>query len=189
MREKKDHKKVKKVIAVIGTMSSGKGVFSKYLTKKYGFQHITMSNILRGIAESKGIKPTRKNLEKLQTKLRANNKAFLVDEVVKKIEQSKKKKFVIDGARHPIQVAKLKKMFNAKVIFVDANPEIRFERMKKRARPGDPTTLAEFKRLEVKENKIFNFNKTKKYADFKIINDGSEKELYKKVDKLIEKLN
>jgi hypothetical protein len=35
-----------------------------------------------------------------------------------------------------------------KLILVDANPKIRFERLKSRNRPGDPKTLEEFKKQE-----------------------------------------
>ncbi len=187
-KNNKQKQQTKKVIVVIGTIGSGKSLASKYIARRFGFKHITMSNILRGIAKTRGIKPTRQNLEKLQAKLHKKDKYFLIDRVIEKIMKSSKQKFVVDGARHPEQVEKPKKLLNAFVLLIDADPKIRFERIKARKRRGDPKTFDEFLQLEQKENKIFRFNKTKKYADAILLNNSTKQSLFKQIDKIMKKL-
>jgi len=48
--------------------------------------------------------------------------------------------------------------------------------------------LKDFIKIEKQENKIFHFDITKKYADFKIINAGSKKQIYSKIEKILKKI-
>jgi dephospho-CoA kinase len=176
---------MKKVIGILGTIGSGKGTIANFL-KNFGYKKINMGNLVRAEAKKRKIKPTRENLHNLQLKLRKNNPYYFIDKVIAKIEKSKHKRWVVDGLRNPEDAEKLKKIFKAKIIFVDAPVKLRWERVKKRRRGGEAKiSLKKFIEIEKKENKMFKFNLTKKYADFKIVNDSTKEELYRKVMKII----
>jgi dephospho-CoA kinase len=176
---------MKKVIGILGTIGSGKGTIANFL-KNFGYKKINMGNLVRAEARKRKIKPTRENLQNLQLKLRKNNPYYFIDKVIAKIEKSKQERWVVDGLRNPEDVKKLKKIFKAKIIFVDAPVKLRWERVKKRRRGEEAKiSLKKFIEIEKKENKMFKFNLTKKYADFKIVNDSTKEELYRKVMRII----
>ena len=177
------------VIGIIGTIASGKGTIAKYLVKKHGFKHIVMGNLVRAIARKKGIKPTRENLHNLQAKYRAKDPAYFIKKAIAKINMQKHQKWVVDGLRNPEDARELKKVFDAKIIFVDAPVKLRWERARKRRRGKEAKeSLKDFIKIEKQENKIFHFDITKKYADFKIINAGSKKQIYSKIEKILKKI-
>jgi len=176
---------MKKVIGVLGTIGSGKGTIADFL-KNYGYKKINMGNLVRAEARKRKIKSTRENLHNLQLRLRKNNPYYFINKVIEKINKSKYDKWVVDGLRNPEDAKMLKKVFNAKIIFVDAPVELRWERIRKRRRGKEAKiSLKDFIRVEKEENKIFKFNITKRYADIKIINDSTKEELYEKIKKIL----
>jgi len=59
---------------------------------------------------------------------------------------------VIDSIRNPAEVAVLRELPGFVLLGIRAPVELRFSRSLRRARPGDPITLEEFKAREVQEN-------------------------------------
>lgn len=176
-------------IGVIGTISSGKGTVAHYISQKYGLKHIIMSDFLRKVLRKRGIAINRESLRHWQSYIRRKYcKGNLSICTLEDIQKQNLKRVVIDGIRRPKQAKLLKKKLNIKIIFVDAPLEIRFRRAKLRQRRGYVRTFEEFKKQDKKEIKIFKMNKTKKYADFKIINDKGKKDTYKKVDKVMKRI-
>lgn len=170
----------------MGTIGSGKSIITNFLVKNYKFKSIIMGNLVRAEARKRGIIANRENLHNLQAKLRKKNKYYFINKVIDKINKSKQDRWVIDGLRNPEDAILIKKKFNAKIIFVDAPPILRWKRIIKRGRSYEKNiTFKDFLKKEKKEDKIFNFNITKKYADYKIINDSTKKELYKKIKEII----
>ena len=176
---------MKKVVGIVGTIGSGKGTIANFL-KRYGYGWINMGNLVRAEAKKRKIKITRKNLHNLQLRLRKNNPYYFIDKVVEKIKKSKKEKWVVDGLRNPEDAKRLKEVFRALIIFVDAPIEIRWKRIRKRGRGKErKISLEDFIKIEKEENRIFRFDITKRYADVKIINDSTKEELYRKVKNII----
>lgn len=185
-KKEKKEKIEKAVLGLIGTIASGKGTVARYLVEKYGFKRIIMGNLVRALARKLKLKPTRENLHNLQAKYRARYPHYFINKVIEKIKSSKWERWVVDGIRHPDQAELLKKTFNAKLIFIDAPVVLRWKRAKKRHRQKEAKeNLKEFIKVEKKEEKVFNFNKTKKFADFKVINNKDKKELFKKIEKIL----
>jgi len=176
------------VLGLLGTIGSGKGTAAKFLKKKYKFKIISMGNILRALARKLKIPVNRKNLQILQKKYRKKYGGdYFVNLAWQKINASKDKKWVIDGIRNPDD-ASVSRRNKAILIFIDANPKIRFERMKKRRRKGFSKTLEEFKKEEQREWRLLNFNKALKYTQYKIDNSKSQKDLYLQIDRLMKKI-
>lgn len=173
------------IIGLTGTISAGKSTVANILIKK-GFEHHTYSDILRLEAKKRNIEPTRKNLQELGNKIKEESKNFgILSKLI--IENSKSKDIIADGIRTVDEIIELKKHPNSIVIAIDAPQKIRYARLKKRNRLGDPLSFEEFKKIDDHENKGLTkgqeIDKCIEKADFIINNskelDGLEKELNK----------
>ena len=177
------------ILGLTGTMASGKGEMVNYLKTK-GFVYYMYSGILRDIAKQRGIEPTRANLQKLgvDIKRESRNLGILSKEILKEIKTGKA---VVDGIRNVDEIKELKKRKNTFIIGVTAPQRLRYKRIRKRNREGDPKTFAEFKMLDDLENrgktKGQEINNCIKMADFIINNDGSLEELKKNIDDILSK--
>ena len=177
------------IIGITGTFASGKDTIADYLEEK-GFEHFSLSDELREIAKEKGIDPTRDNLRELGN---ASRDEFGPDYLPKRVlQRAKSDKVLISSIRQPAEIEFLKKQEDFILIGVDAPIEMRFERLKKRNRPGDPRTLEGLKEKEEKEMQSKGKNCQKLHqcmqmADFTIANDGNYQELYKEVDRVLSK--
>ena len=177
------------IISVIGTIGSGKDTVAKFFMKHYKFKKITMSDFLRQIEKHRKLKPTRANLRKLQYEIRQRyGEDILMDMLLSEIVERNLKNVVVAGLRTPQQIDFAKKKLNSKIMFVDAKPETRFVRLKKRARQGDPLDYEKFLHEDSVENAMFNLNIGKKKADFFLDNSKDQKFLEKQLKKIAKKL-
>jgi dephospho-CoA kinase len=180
---------MKQNLGIFGPAGGGKGIAAKYIAKKAHYRIINMGNIVRALARKERIKPTRDNLEKLQAKYsKIYHQDFVIEHALEKALKSRKP-VILDGIRKPVQARLAKEKLNAKLILVTANPELRFERMRKRRRTGFAKTLQEFKRSEAKEGKVFNLKKTFSMADYKIDNSNGMTLFMREIDRLIKRIN
>jgi dephospho-CoA kinase len=179
------------IIALTGTIASGKGEVADYLKKK-NFQYFMYSDVLRDIAKHKGISATRANLHKIGKEIKEKMKdpGYLSKRLLKKIT---KKKAIVDGVRNVGEIEELKKKKDVHVIGVTAPQRERFARLLKRGREGDPSTFAEFKRIDNIENrgktKGQQINACLDAADFHIYNNKTIKQLHKEIDAILEKIS
>ena len=168
-------------------MASGKGTVAEYLKEK-GFEGYVFSDVIKEEARNRGLELTRKNLQKVGDLLRieSNNEGVLAKKLLEKIKTDKA---FVDGARNADEILELRKRDDFKLIAVDASQKIRYERLKTRNRPGDPETFGEFKKSDDLENKKLGggqeINKCMDLADYKIDNNGTQKKLLEKVDKIL----
>jgi dephospho-CoA kinase len=175
------------IIGLTGTMGSGKGEIVKYLKVK-GFEHYVYSDILKEIARQRKIEPTRINLQKLGTQIKkeTGSPGILSKKLLKKIKTDKA---VVDGIRNADEITELKKAKDVIIIGVTAPQKLRYKRIRKRHRPGDPLTWNEFKKIDNLENrgktKGQETNKCLKMADRVIINDKSLEKLKENLDKAL----
>ena len=176
-----------RVICVAGLIGSGKDTVSEHIAKKYGYLIIDYAGILREICKREGIEITRDNLQNLRLKY---GNTFLAEEAVKRVKESKEKKFILTPIRRSEDfLIPKRELKNAVLILIESSPEARFSRLRDRGRENDPKDFREFQRQEEREFSIYDFDKTFSYADYKIGNNGKKEELYKQVDKIMEKIS
>ncbi|MDR0956491.1 MAG: AAA family ATPase [Endomicrobium sp.] len=165
------------IIGLTGSYCSGKDTIAEYIVRKHEYKHFSLSDVIREIMKEKNIEPTRKNLIKFGTKLREENgNGVLAKKVLDKMDLNRK--YCITSIRHSDEIKELGKKRNFILINVDAPRSIRFERMQKRQRIGDPKTLEKFIELEEKESQskgsCQQLKKTADLADITFINNSTD---------------
>lgn len=178
-----ENKKI--IIGLVGEKLAGKDTISEYLVKKYRAGHFRFAHILDAILEDLDLPISRKNEIDLGLSLR---KIFgphvLVEALGHRVEKSWESNVVINGIR--MDELDVVKSWGAKIIYVTAPSELRFERYKNRHQKEDDGVMdfEGFKKQETgpTEQAIPELGGK---ADFRIDNIGSLDELYKKVDEIM----
>jgi dCMP deaminase len=136
-------------IGVAGRNAAGKTHVVEYLEAR-SFHRVSLSDVIRGDLRAQGLEPTRENMIRRGRELReAHGPAVLARRVLEQLPPGRN--CVIDSIRHPAEVESLRAAGDFKLIWIEAPVEVRFERSKRRARPGDAPNLAEFEALEARE--------------------------------------
>ncbi|MFN3909943.1 MAG: AAA family ATPase [Candidatus Anstonellaceae archaeon] len=175
-------------IGIGGKNCAGKDTAALYLIKK-GFEYYSLSEVLREILIEKKIPLNRKNLILYANKLRQENgPSFLAKKVVERINN--KKNGVIVSIRNLAEVNELRKLPDFYLLIIDSDPKTRYKRMIERNREGDPKTFEDFLRFERLEEANSEtgqqLKEVLKAGDFKIENNSTKEELYKKIEQILE---
>ena len=180
------------VIGLTGSYCSGKDTVAEYIVQSHGFTHYSLSDVIREAMVKEGVETTRENLILFGTNLRSKNgNGILAKMVLEKMSASGS--YCITSIRHPDEVRELKNRKDFVLVNTDAPQSVRFARMQKRKRPGDPETLEKFIELEKKESQSEGSGqqllKTAALADITFINDFNDLESLKsKVDAMLKSL-
>ena len=177
------------ILGVSGLNASGKGEVVAFLTQRSFYAH-SLSDVIRGVLEQKGIPETRERMIETGTALRAaEGPAALAQRLIGRLHSDRN--YVIDSIRHPAEVAALRAAGQRfRLLWVDADEARRFERMRARARSGDPATLDELRRLEGRElgsadPAAQQLLAVKALADDTLRNDGTLAELHDQLGRLL----
>ena len=179
------------IIGLTGRNAAGKGAVADYLTRK-GYRFYSLSDILRAELEKEGRETTRENLIQKGRELRkSHGEGYLAKRTLALLQPDQNS--VVDSFRHPLEVEVFRAAPDFHLVSVEADPAVRFERIHKRSRPGDPKTLEEFQRLEEREAQSAQsegqqLTPTASLADSTIHNNGGLAELEKSIGKLISQL-
>ena len=178
------------IIGISGTNGSGKDTAAHILSRQLNYQFISIGDILRNQLINDNIEPIRKNTRKLSSKLEHQfGGSIMIDRALELFKQTSYEGMVISSIRNIDEAKRIKKL-GGKILWVDAEISIRYQRIqdnKFRNRQDDDLTFDEFKRQENEEmtfsitNNNLNTQLVKKLADFTIINDSGLLELEKKL--------
>lgn len=174
------------LIGLTGRNAGGKGEVAKYLEKK-SFAYFSLSDVIREEIRKRGHTLSRELLIQVGNELRVRSgPAVLAQRILEQIEDDRH--YVIDSIRNPAEVEALRKAKNFKLVRVDAPLDVRFDRIKLRARESDPITMETFVELENREaegnENSQNLRQVEETADYTIVNDGSLDQLYARIDQL-----
>ncbi len=182
----------KMIIGIIGEQASGKGMAADIIRKKYGGSRLTVSNLLRRTLDSLYLKPSRDNLINMALILKKGfGNDILMKAMIKEVEIEDADLVIVDGFRMPGDPDIFRESFGEvfHLIYVTADQKIRYQRSVGRGEKAGESeaTFKEFKSKEVlaTEAKIAEVAKD---ADYKIINNGTEKELEKQIIKIMKDL-
>lgn len=176
------------ILGLIGEQGSGKGTVAEYLVKKHKAKSFRLSKILDDILQRLYIPNERKNQIALVTALRsAFGEALLAPVLAHDISAEKKKVSVVDGLRMPKELEVFEKIPGFYLIYITAPIKQRYEQVIHRGEKAneESLTFAEFKRTEQKAVTEIHIRNMALRADFKMVNDGTKKDLYRKVDEVL----
>jgi dephospho-CoA kinase len=170
-----------KIIGISGTNGSGKDSLGLILAERYGFMFISVADFLREEAKKRGLAIERENLRKISAEWRRKyGLGVLVDMAVEQYKKSgsKYKGLIVSPMRNPGEAQHIKDL-GGTLIWLDADPKIRYHRIFKRQRSAeDHKTLEQFLAEEQAEMHsggdaaTLNISEVKAKADISIINNA-----------------
>ena len=176
------------IIGLTGKNASGKGEVARFLQDK-GFYYYSLSDVLREELKKRDQESTRDNLIRIGRELRSKNgDGCLAERILARTESDKN--YVVDSFRHPSEIAVFRANPRYRLLLVEADPAVRFERIRSRDRESDPTTLEEFVRLEDEELASSaaggqQLGLSAEEADATVLNNSSIEELRETTGKIV----
>ena len=154
--------------------------------EKYAANHFRFTHILDEILDELNLPISRKNEIDLGLGLRKIFGEHVLVNALEKRAHEASQTIVINGIR--MDEMEIIKGWGAKIIYVTAPPETRFERYQNRKEKTDDAVM-NFQEFKEQENGTeLHIPELGKQADYKIENTGSLDDLYKKVEDIIKKL-
>ncbi|MBM3435296.1 MAG: hypothetical protein FJY07_03645 [Bacteroidetes bacterium] len=181
------------LLGITGTLGSGKGAVVEYLVREKGFAHFSVREFLLEEIRKRGLAENRDSMRVVANELREKNSpSFITDRLFEQVLK-KGKNAVIESIRAPGEVESLRRKGNFYLLATDAEPQVRFQRIRKRNSETDQVgyeTFIENERREMTSSDPNNQNlqKCRDMADFVLVNNGSVNELFRKVEEVFEKI-
>jgi dephospho-CoA kinase len=170
-------------------MAAGKGACCQYLADRYGARSHRFSAILRDILDRVRLPHTRENLQLASSTLR---QAFGDDLMAKAIAQDvaadRGRLATVDGIRRWLDIKHLLPINGFHLIAVTAKERTRFNRLKRRKENPDDAkkTFRDFVRDGNQEAEL-QISRVVSRAEFKVDNNGTLEELYRQLDRIVNK--
>ena len=176
------------IIGVTGTIGAGKGQVVRYLKQK-GFDHFSVRDYLIQEIKNRGMIVNRDSMVLVANDIREKNSPSFIVEELYEIAKQFGKDCVIESIRTPGELALIKQKGGI-IISIDSDPRLRYSRILSRNSETDNISFEEFLENEKREMISIspyqqNLSKCIELSDFKFTNDGSIKELYEKVEGII----
>jgi dCMP deaminase len=180
------------ILGVSGTNGAGKGEVIDFLRAR-SFFALSLSDVLRDELAARGQEESRERMIAIGNELRSQlGHGALAEKLRPKLAPDRN--WAIDSIRHPAEVAALRAHAGRsvfKLIWVDADPKLRFERLRSRGRSGDPDSLAKLLEQEGRErggqgDSAQQLDAVRDLADFRLTNEGSLPALHAEVQKILE---
>lgn len=179
------------IIGITGTAGSGKGTVVEYLQVKYGFKHYSARGFIVEELDRRDLEHTRDNMRVVANELRATHGASFVAENLYDRAMSAGGNAVMESLRAVGEVTALRAKPGKFYLWAtDADPKVRYERIKARKSSTDFISFEEFMVQEQKEMADtseggMQIGQCIAMADAKFINEGSIKDLQAEIDAAI----
>ena len=180
------------IIGITGTIGSGKDTLMELLKNEYGFKHYSVRAYLTERLEEEGIEINRTAMTNLANALREeNHPAYIIEQLFLKAKKEGGNA-VIESIRTPGEVDFLKEHSDFYLFAVDADPNLRYERVQERKsateRVDFNTFMAEEQReMSNDEPHMQNIAACVRLATHRFRNNASIDMFYKRVRKALEK--
>ena len=182
------------IIGITGTPGAGKGTIVEYFIREKGFAHYSVRAYLLHLIREKGLPENRDSMFNLANQLRAiHGPSYVTDQLYEQAVLAGKD-CIIESIRTPGEVESLRTKGLFFLLAVDADPEVRYQRIILRQTETDNVSRKTFFENEEREistndpNKQ-NLRKCISMADYILMNNGTKEELADQLEEVLEKIN
>lgn len=178
------------VVVILGLQGAGKDAALDYLVSEHGFAKASASDYLRKEAKKMGFPLDYDVLKDVGDIIRAREgKGAAVRNTVRRLVEKGKTRIAVGSLRHLEEYKELKQDYKTVMIAVDANYELRMQRVFERNREGDPKTSEEFRRRDlIDKHEVFDLDELFKLVDATIENTRTLEEYYRNISEGLQKL-
>lgn len=178
------------ILGLVGQAGCGKGTMADLLVKEYGAAYFRFSNILGDVLKRLSLEKTRDNLIKISGALRQTFGEDILSYVLEKDAiLAPEEVIVVDGIRRAEDITAMEPSPYFKLIAIDANPKLRFERMKKRGEKAGEAdmTWEQFLAEEQRETEV-TIPMVMARAAVTVSNDGTREAFEQRIRALMKEL-
>ncbi len=182
------------IIGITGTLGAGKGTIVDYLVQEKGFVHFSVRGFLIEEITQQGLEANRDSMVLVANKLRADHSpSYIIDQLYERAIITGKN-CIIESIRTPGEVQSLREKGNFVLFAVDADPELRYQRIVLRNSETDNISYDIFLQNEQREmisddpNKQ-NLRRCIQEADYILTNNTSIAALIQQVSVILDQLN
>jgi dephospho-CoA kinase len=179
------------IIGVAGSFGSGKGTVVEYL-QTLGFKHYSASTFITEEVERRGLPLDRDSMTVVANELRKEHGPSYIIETLCKRAHDEGGNSVIESLRATAEVQLIKEL-GGKVVGVDADPYIRYERAHTRGSEKDHVSYEKFLAQEKAETNPDDPTKQNIFgaledSDIRIENNGTLSELHAQIDSVLKEI-
>lgn len=179
-------------IGIIAEKGAGKGLFVKIAQKllpQYKISSIRYSDVPREILAILNKEESRENMQALSTALRRafNDEGIFNATVKQRLQNTDADIIILDGVRKK-EEAEMVKELEGTLIYITADPKVRFDRRQKESENTDETGMSweQFQKQELAETEISIQEIGEKMANVVIENNGTMEEFENKIGAFLE---
>ncbi|MBW6491377.1 MAG: AAA family ATPase [Lentimicrobium sp.] len=178
------------IIGITGTLGAGKGTIVEYLLNEKGFTHFSVRKFITREIIKRHLPVNRDSMVVVANNLRATHSPSYITDCLYAEAMITGNNCVIESIRTPGEVESLRKRGNFTLFAVDADPKVRYQRIKERQSETDQISFEIFIANEAREMTSTdpnhqNLRKCIEMADYVFDNDGSICELESAVDDVL----
>lgn len=179
------------IVGLTGSFGAGKGFVADYLVHEKGFAHFSARTFIIQELERRGLEVNRDTMTTVANDLRATHGPTYIFEQLVHMAKDHGGDVVVESVRAVAEALYIKEQGGI-VLGIDADPQIRYERIVKRGSETDHVTFEEWRAQELRESNPNDPTKQDifgalKLSDIIIMNTASITSLKAEVDAFITK--
>lgn len=181
------------IIGITGTLGAGKGTIVNYLVNRKGFAHFSVRAYVSAEIIRRGLVVNRDNMVVVANDLRKKNSPSYITDQLYEMALKTGKNSVIESIRTPGEAISLRNKGGFYLFAVDADPEIRYQRINLRKSETDLVSFETFlmnekREMESRDPNAQNISRCIEMADFHFTNNGTIEQLNQQVEEVLKEI-
>jgi dephospho-CoA kinase len=178
------------ILGITGTLGAGKGTVVNFLVSGKGFIHFSVRQFLLEEIRRRKLPENRDSMVTVANSLRRENSPSYIVDVLYQKAAALQTNSIIESIRTPGEVISLRAKARFFLIAVDADPTLRYERIRKRNSETDRISFDTFienekREMEATDPDMQNIQRCMEMADFSLQNNGSVEELHRDMELIL----